>query len=219
MNQLKGQTLLFFLASFFVISNVMTSAYNTITIEAGPWLIFTYGSFVFMFGKSALDIVQEFWGRKIRKKITIVAILMNAVIFGITIFGLSVGDYSDGTREFLYQFPRVIVASMVVLLIGQYYADPFVYSLTAKVLKGRSPFIRGLISNMVGSLLLSFPFAYIAFYGDKPTDIVNKIAFGKIALKLPTIFVASAVAAIAIFIIRKAMKMESMIETHGQDHN
>lgn len=219
MIQLKGQTLLFFLATFFVISNVMTSAYNTITVDGGPWLVFTYGSFVFMFGKSALDVIQEFWGRKVRKKVTIVALLMNIVFFGITIFGLSVGHYSPGTKEFLYQFPRVMIASEIVLLLGQYYADPFVYSLTAKLFKGRSPLLRGVVSNMVGSLLLSFPFAYIAFYGDKPTAIVNKIAFGKIALKLPTIFIASIIAAIVIFIVRKTLKLDSMIETGGKDHD
>lgn len=217
--QTRKNNLLYFFISFFAATFVTTSMYNTITIDAGPWLTFTLGSFIFMFAKSVLDIIQEFWGRKERKRLVLIAMVLKILFFGISCAALAVGDASPGAQEFLGSAVRVMFAGLLTLFIGQYFLDPYLYSVVAKVMKGRSPFLRGAFSNVIGSILMSPIQAFVAFYGFRPTEDVMRIAFGKIALKLPAIFIASAVAAIVIYFLTKKLGMKSMVETKGQDHN
>lgn len=213
-----NKILLSFFMAFFCVTYITTSMYNSITIS-GFGLIFQLGTFIFMFGKSGLDIIQEFWGRNERKNITLIAMVLRIFFFIITVMAFSIGKASDGAKEFMSEFLRLMIAGEVSLFVGQYFLDPWVYSQLARIMKGRYPSIRGLVSNMIGSVLMTAPYAYIAWWGIKPENEVYKMAFGKIAGKLPTLAIASIVTAFIIFLMRKLLDMRSMVETGGVDHN
>lgn len=214
----NGQLIFMFLVISFSAIFVMTSVFNTMSISAFG-MIFTLGTLLYTFGKTGLDVIQEFWGRKARKRVIVLSIILRIVLFFITLFAIKYGTIVPNSEKFITGVTRLMFMGMIILFLSQYLIDPWIYSWTAKVFKGKHPFIRGIVSN-TGSTIITSPLqAYLFYYGVKSIEELNKIAIGDMFGKFPLSFFVSACGAGVIYIIRNYVGLKSLKDTNGIDHN
>ena len=205
----KSNFLLVMLVGFFASAIVTTTMYNTITFNLWSLMI-TMGGFTFVLASSSLDIIHEFYGKQMRKKVVLVGAMMRLLFFIITILSLHFGEASEGTHQFLGELARIMIASETALLIGQYIIDPFIYGKIAEKLKGKYTTLRVIVSNSISISVGTSIFVWLSFYGIKPLNIVQTIWYSNLISRFPLIIFSSFLAGFSIWLIKKYIKLPSL---------
>lgn len=126
------------------------------------------------------DVLTEVYGFSASRKTILIALCVNC-LFSLFIYGvilLPSSEHWDGQNAFEQTFaisPRIVFASVISYFIGELLNATILAFLKIK-LHGKYFAFRAIFSTLVGSLIESTMFAYIAFFGRIPVnDLIEMV--------------------------------------------
>jgi len=125
------------------------------------------------------DVLTEVYGFSASRRVIWTAFFYNCLCssFIYILILLPSSPYWDGQQAFYDIFsisPRIFIASISSYLIGEFLNTTIIAYLKIKFI-GKYFAVRATISTLIGSLLESIVFGYIAFYGTIPADELLKM--------------------------------------------
>lgn len=175
MNNLNKKNLLPVISGLFVgvlvISNILASK----MIQIGPF-VFDGGTLVFPLSYIFGDVLTEVYGYKESRKVIWTGLVMLIIMaFNVYLIGFlpSEASWSFQTdfNNILMMMPRIVLASIVAYFTGEY-SNSVILSKLKVLTKGKHLWLRTIGSTLVGQLLDSALFVFIAFSGLYPLSIL-----------------------------------------------
>lgn len=154
------------LITCYITSNVMSV--KILNIFNIPFL--DNGTLIFPITYMLGDVLTEVWGFKTAKKVIIITLLCNIFFIAFTSLGIILptsGDaqtMSDAYKTVFLQTPRILGASLVAFLIGEF-SNSFVLEKLKQKTNGKHLWLRTIGSSVVGHFLDTTIFLIIAFVG------------------------------------------------------
>ncbi|MCE2963347.1 MAG: queuosine precursor transporter [Chitinophagales bacterium] len=177
MESLKKESFKFFtfFAVLFVAVLLISNVAAQKLIPVGPF-IFTAGILVFPISYIFGDVLTEVYGYKNTRKIIWLGFLSSTfmAIFFWIIIKLPAAPGWNNQAAFettLMQVPRVVFASLVAYLFGEF-SNSYVISKLKIANQGNNMWLRFIASTLVGQFFDTIIFAVIAFGGIIPNDIL-----------------------------------------------
>lgn len=149
----------------------------------------TLGNIVYASTFLITDILNENHGRKdARRAIVIgfIALFMMTVLMNLALlFKPGTTDWAHPHLESLFSFmPQITFASFVAYLVSQFH-DIMLYSFLKKKLPSKVfIFVRNNVSTFFSQLIDSFIFTFIAFWGNKPFEVMIVIFISTFLIKV-----------------------------------
>lgn len=178
--------------SCLIISNILANR----MIQVGAWSM-DAGNLLFPVTYILSDVFSEVYGYKWSRRVTWWAATMNLLFAGLVslVNILPAPDYYDPT---LFQLAlgssfRIIVASLVSYVVGDFVNDKVFQKLKRRNNGMRGFAVRAFVSSLFGQVVDSSLFVSIAFYGTMPTselvymiglNVVVKVAYEILVLPL-----------------------------------
>lgn len=153
-------------------------------------LSFGGGTFLFPITYIFGDILTEVYGfRRARRVIWIgfaAALLMSLTFFLVGI-APAASDWpnQDAYQRILGLTPRIVAASLVAYLVGEF-VNSFILTRLKVRTKGRYLWLRTISSTIVGQLLDTVIFVFIAFWGIFPLPLLFSVIISGYLLKVAT---------------------------------
>jgi uncharacterized integral membrane protein (TIGR00697 family) len=182
----KGQLLPYLfaaLAGTLVISNVLVGRVTQI----GPFVL-TLSDFIFPVVYLLSDLVSELYGKKLSRKITYAAIVVNIVYAALANLGTILPILPDDTTYQIYNGLstswRFVAASILALHFGDLVNDH-----VFQVIKNKVPgnnwryYLRSIGSSIPGNIVDSWVFAIVAFAGTLPFNEIFAMSWTILLLK------------------------------------
>lgn len=182
----QEKKLLPYITGFFICTLIISNILATKMIAIGPF-VFDGGTLLFPFSYIVSDILSEVYGFKQTWKITLFGFLI-LIFVNMNIFLISVlppehtWTLQNEFNAILLQIPRITVGSMCGYLVGNY-SNALFLSVVKVKLAGKFLFIRTIGSTLVGELLDSLLFVFIAFFGLYDLSVLLLMAFSNYAFK------------------------------------
>lgn len=175
--------------AFFVAILLISNIADTKAITMGA-LSFGGGTFLFPFAYIFGDILTEVYGfKKARRVIWIgfaCAILMATTFF---LVGQAPASpdwiFQEDYMNILGLTPRIVLGSLVAYLFGEFVNSVILAKLKV-ITKGKYLWMRTIGSTIIGQLLDTTIFMFIAFYGIFPMDLIISIIISGYLLKVAT---------------------------------
>ena len=156
-------SILFVIANIFVIKQIQLGGYNATGADA------------FIIGVSfSINLLQEYWGKKIARKAIIISFASSALYLLMTVIHLAYlpATFDTSQEHFAYLMQhsaRIIFASFTSYIVTQT-ADTYLYDFIKNHTRGRFFILRSYISMFSSQLFDTILFSYLGLYG-----IVNNI--------------------------------------------
>lgn len=179
--------LLPYISGFFICTLIISNILATKMIGLGPF-VFDGGTLLFPFSYIVADLLSEVYGFKQTWRLTVfgffIILFVNLNIFLISILPAASGwQMQEAFDGILMQMPRITLASVCGYLAGNY-SNSAVLSVLKTKMKGRLLFVRTIGSTLVGELLDSSIFVFIAFWGLYQTKTLTVMALSNYAFKV-----------------------------------
>ena len=157
--------------SVLLISNIAAQK----LVPVGPF-VFTAGIFLFPISYIFGDILTEVYGYKNTRKIIwigfFVSLFMALFFYWVIQMPSAPGwENQDAFATTLSQVPRVVLASLLAYLTGEFVNSYIMSSLKVRM-KGKKLWVRTISSTIGGQFFDTVIFALVAFYGIIPTNIL-----------------------------------------------
>ncbi len=187
--KIKSFKYLDIVTAFFVAILLISNIADTKAITMGA-LSFGGGTFLFPFAYIFGDILTEVYGfKKARKVIWIgfgCAILMALTFFLVGQAPASPDwPFQEDYMNILGLTPRIVLGSLVAYLFGEFVNSVILAKLKV-ITKGKYLWMRTISSTVIGQLLDTTIFMFIAFYGIFPMDLIISIIISGYLLKVAT---------------------------------
>lgn len=187
--KIKSFKYLDIVTAFFVAILLISNIADTKAITMGA-LSFGGGTFLFPFAYIFGDILTEVYGfKKARRVIWIgfgCAILMALTFFLVGQAPASPDwPFQEDYMNILGLTPRIVLGSLVAYLFGEFVNSVILAKLKV-ITKGKYLWMRTISSTVIGQLLDTTIFMFIAFYGIFPMDLIISIIISGYLLKVAT---------------------------------
>ncbi|MGP1593978.1 MAG: queuosine precursor transporter [Treponema sp.] len=165
-----------------VLSNILAAK----MVQIGPF-VFDGGTLLFPFSYIFGDVLAEVYGYKdTRKVIWTGFVTLLFMTFNIWIIGILPAESSWGLQEdfnnILLQMPRISAGSICGYFIGSY-SNAAILSKMKVITSGKHLWMRTIGSTIVGELLDSVVFVFIAFAGLYPVSVLTAMALSNYLFK------------------------------------
>jgi uncharacterized integral membrane protein (TIGR00697 family) len=169
----------------YVFSNI--SATKPVYIEY-IGVIITPGTFIYPFSFLIIDLLNEFYGFKLAKKAIYMSVLANALIFFmlyISVYLPSLPDwrFNESYNTLVGQVYITFFASTAAFISSEI-VNSWILCKIKELTSSRYLFLRVFTSTAVASLIDSFVFCYIAFYGKISNEQIISIVVAQVAIKI-----------------------------------
>ncbi|RJR33396.1 MAG: VUT family protein [Desulfobacteraceae bacterium] len=139
-------------------------------------MILPAGVLIFPLSYIAGDVLTEVYGYHQARRVIWLGFFCNAILVGAVVLGqvippASFWDGQDAYRRILGQTPRILLASFVAYLIGEF-ANSIVLAKMKIATEGRWLWMRTIGSTVIGQGLDSLVFILIAFSGTLPASVL-----------------------------------------------
>lgn len=176
-------TLLFVVA--FLVSNVITSKQVLLPFD----IVMTGAVFIFPITYILSDLFSEVYGYRWSRITSYLA--FGANLFMVLVFSFAIvmpsPDYWGNQEAFevvLGNTPRVLFASMLAFLVGDYLNDKVFQQMKAKYPDSHKGFgVRAIVSSFCGEMVDSLVFLPIAFLGQMPIETLFIMLFCQVLIK------------------------------------
>ncbi|PWK43870.1 queuosine precursor transporter [Pseudomonas sp. OV226] len=154
------------------------------------WLdiVVTPGVFLYPLTFLIVDMLNEFYGLGLARKAILFTFVTNVFIvvsLGATIYlpGLSGWDLNVAYGEVMSHILSVLVASSISFIFSEY-VNSYLLSEIKQLTNSRFLFLRVFFSTFFASIIDSFIFCFIAFYGSMANAEILDIVYVQIAIKM-----------------------------------
>jgi queuosine precursor transporter len=165
-----------------VLSNILASK----MVQLGPF-VFDGGTLLFPLSYIFGDVLTEVYGYKESRKVIwtgLVSLVLMAVV--IWIIGLLPAEPTWTLQKdydnILMMMPRIVLASVIAYFAGEY-SNSVILSRLKILTNGRRLWTRTIGSTLIGELIDSALFVFIAFTGLYPVEILIVMAFSNYLFK------------------------------------
>lgn len=177
MESLKKETYRYFtfFAVLFVAVLLISNVAAQKLITVGPF-VFTSAIWIFPVSYIFGDILTEVYGYANTRKIIWMGFLASAIMAGFFSFIIQLPSAPGWNNQAafettLMQVPRIVLASLVAYLFGEF-SNSFVISKLKLKTHGNKMWMRFIASTVVGQFFDTVIFAVIAFWGVIPENII-----------------------------------------------
>jgi uncharacterized integral membrane protein (TIGR00697 family) len=151
-------------------------------------VVLTAGIVIFPISYVVGDVLTEVWGYAVARRVIWLGFACNALMVAAIWLGgaLPAAPFWKGDAayaEILGHTPRILVASFVAYLVGEF-ANSFVLARLKVATRGRFLWLRTIGSTVVGQALDSGVFVALAFAGTVPPHVLLGIAGGQWLFKV-----------------------------------
>lgn len=172
--------------SCLLISNIVTS--KQILLPFG--ITMTCGIFVFPITYILSDVFSEIYGYKWSRSVCHLSFAMNLLM--VAIFQLSIAtpapaywQNQDAFATVLGNTPRVLIASLISFLIGDYVNDKVFSRMKSKRINSHKGFsVRAIISSFCGEFVDSCIFVPLVFVGQMAIETIIEIIIVELSVKI-----------------------------------
>jgi len=139
-------------------------------------MILPAGVLIFPLSYIAGDVLTEVYGYRQARRVIWLGFICNAIVVGAVVLGQAMPPASfwggqDAYQRILGQTPRILLASFVAYLIGEF-ANSIVLAKLKIATEGRWLWMRTISSTLIGQGLDSLVFIVIAFSGTLPAGVL-----------------------------------------------
>ncbi|MCD1654220.1 queuosine precursor transporter [Treponema zuelzerae] len=186
-----------------VISNILASK----MVQIGPF-VFDGGTLLFPLSYIFGDILTEVYGyRESRKVIWTGLIMLVLMAVNVWLIGYLPAEpswvFQDDFNNILMLMPRIVIASIVAYFAGEW-SNSAVLSRLKVATKGKRLWTRTIGSTLVGQLLDSTLFVFIAFTGIYPLSVLVVMALSNYLFKTVIEVVFTPATYIAVGFVKKS---------------
>lgn len=186
-----------------VISNILASK----MVQIGPF-VFDGGTLLFPLSYIFGDILTEVYGyRESRKVIWTGLIMLVLMAVNVWLIGYLPAEsswvFQDDFNNILMLMPRIVLASIVAYFAGEW-SNSAVLSRLKVATKGKRLWTRTIGSTLVGQLLDSTLFVFIAFTGIYPLSVLVVMALSNYLFKTVIEVVFTPATYIAVGFVKKS---------------
>src|SRR5687767_367493 len=151
-------------------------------------VVLTAGIVIFPISYVLGDVLTEVWGYGAARRVIWLGFACNLLmVIAIRIGGVlppaPYGASQPAYDEVLGQTPRILLASFVAYLIGEF-ANAFVLAKLKIATRGRWLWLRTIGSTVIGQALDSAVFVTLAFYGSMPGPVLAGVVVGQWIFKV-----------------------------------
>jgi uncharacterized integral membrane protein (TIGR00697 family) len=151
-------------------------------------VVLTAGIVIFPISYIVGDVLTEVWGYGAARRVIWLGFACNALMVAAIGIGgeLPPAPFWKGDAayaEILGQTPRIVVASFVAYLVGEF-ANSFVLAKLKIATRGRWLWVRTIGSTVVGQALDSGVFVTLAFAGTMPSGVLAHVVAGQWIFKV-----------------------------------
>jgi len=162
--------------SVFFVSVLLISNIASTKIIDLKWFVFDGGTLLFPLSYIFGDILTEVYGYKINKKVIwlgfSMALLMSLVFIIVGKLPSAPGWNNQGAYDLILGLtPRIVLASLFAYLCGSF-SNSYILAKMKILTKGKMLWVRTIGSTIVGELIDSFIFIFIAFWGVLPSSLL-----------------------------------------------
>lgn len=134
------------------------------------------------------DVITEVYGFKVSRAVIWSALGANLLVMigSIIIVKIKPADFWNEQKAFESVFlssPRIFVASITAYLVGEFTNSVLLAKIKVYT-KGKYLWLRSITSTAIGTILDSFIFCMIAFYGKLPFEVIVKMILIQYLFKL-----------------------------------
>jgi len=146
-------------------------------------IVLTAGIVIFPISYVLGDVLTEVWGYAAARRVIWLGFGCNVLMVAAIWIGGELPAAPFGASQFAYdevlgQTPRILVASFVAYLVGEF-ANAFVLAKLKIATRGRWLWTRTIGSTVVGQALDSAVFVSLAFYGTMPSNVLTGLIAGQ----------------------------------------
>lgn len=172
-----------FFVSILIISNVASTKITSIgpiTLDAGTILF----PLSYIFG----DILTEVYGYSRARRVIWIGLLCN-ILMAVTFMLVQLLPPSpDWPNQHAYEVilgltPRIVLASITAYFVGEF-INSFILAKLKVATKGKKLWLRTIGSTVIGQLLDTLVFVFIAFWGVLPTNVLIALIVSNYVIKL-----------------------------------
>ena len=212
MSNLNKKNLLPVISGLFVgvlvISNILASK----MIQIGPF-VFDGGTLVFPLSYIFGDVLTEVYGYKESRKVIWTGLAMLVImVINIYLIGLLPSEtswvFQSDFNNILMMMPRIVLASMVAYFAGEY-SNSVILSKLKVLTKGNHLWLRTIGSTLVGQLLDSALFVFIAFTGHYPLSILITMTISNYLFKTAIEVAFTPLTYIVVGFVKKHEKLDT----------
>ena len=151
-------------------------------------VVLTAGIVIFPLSYVLGDVLTEVWGYPAARRVIWLGFACNVVMVVAIWIGGELPPAPFGASQFAYdevlgQTPRILAASFVAYLVGEF-ANAFVLAKLKIATQGRWLWIRTIGSTVVGQALDSAVFVTLAFLGTMPGPVLAGVIVGQWIVKV-----------------------------------
>jgi queuosine precursor transporter len=151
-------------------------------------IVLTAGIVIFPISYILGDVLTEVWGYAAARRVIWLGFACNVLMVVAVWIGGEIPAAPFGTSQFAYdevlgQTPRILVASFLAYLVGEF-ANAFVLAKLKVATHGRWLWMRTIGSTIIGQALDSAVFVVLAFAGTMPGPVLAGVVAGQWVVKV-----------------------------------
>ncbi|WP_086955868.1 queuosine precursor transporter, partial [Xenorhabdus innexi] len=173
------------LTIFYTFSNIASA--KPVYIEYFD-IIVTPGTFIYPFSFLVIDLLSEFYGFRLARKAIYMSLASNLII--VSLLSISTGlpaipgwDLNDQYNALMNHILSAIFASSLSFLVSEL-VNSYVLCKLKDMTNSRFLALRVFFSTFIASILDSFVFCFVAFYGKLPTNQIIGMMVIQILIKI-----------------------------------
>ncbi|WP_228457287.1 queuosine precursor transporter [Serratia symbiotica] len=170
-------------------------------------IIVTPGTFIYPFTFLIIDLLNEFYGFRLARKAILCSVISNIVItlllfFSMTLPVIPEWHFNVAYNDFMTQLYVVLLASTMAFITSEL-SNSWILCKIKAITRSRHLYLRIFLSTFAASIIDSFVFCFLAFYGKMDNSVILKIAMIQIIIKSVYAFLNILPAYYARFLYRK----------------
>lgn len=186
---MKSYKYLDIITAFFVAVLIISSIADTKAISVG---IFSFGGGTLLFPLTYIlgDVLTEVYGFAHARRVLWIG-FATAVLMALTFFIVGIAPaapdwpFQESYMNILGLAPRIVAGSLVAFLVGGF-VNSVVLARLKVITKGKHLWVRTISSTVVGQLVDTSLFMFIAFYGIWPNSLIISVIISGYLLKVAT---------------------------------
>lgn len=209
-----------YLTVLFVVSLLISNIITAKQVQLPFGIVMTGAVFIFPITYIISDVFSEIYGYAWSRKIAYLGFAAN--LFMVVVFSLliitpapSFWPNQEAFVTVLGNTPRILGASLIAFLIGDYVNDKVFKKMKEKYPSSHKRFgIRAIISSLLGELVDSFIFLPLAFFGKMPLSVLFMMIVMQVLIKTGYEIVILPITAL---VVKKVSKKESAYKLIGNE--
>lgn len=165
------------------------------------------------------DVLNEFYGARVARFITMVAFFVAVAVFGVVMLSVHVpwsavvsaegytGTTPNAFANVFAGSQRLLAASLTAYLVGQL-CDIYVFTRLKRLTHSRLLWLRATGSTVVSQLLDTLVVQYLAFAGVVPTGVINRVIASSYVVKFLIALALTPVLYLAHALIEKRFELK-----------